>query len=188
MTKTCNECNLEKELELFSPLKKGKYGRRAKCKTCQAKIARLSRAENPAASRTAIQKYRKSHPEVIARRDAKYYIKNKERLNEKTKTWRTDNPEKYAELNRRKERVRRARKFDNGSLPYSEQQVLELHGALCHLCKTEIDLTAPRSPGVDGWENGLHIDHVLPLSKGGADILDNVRPAHGLCNLQKWAN
>jgi len=35
---------------------------------------------------------------------------------------------------------------------------------------------------------GLHIDHVMPLSKGGPDTLENVRPAHGSCNVKKQAN
>jgi len=34
----------------------------------------------------------------------------------------------------------------------------------------------------------LHIDHLVPLAKGGSDTLENVRPAHGICNLRKWAN
>jgi 5-methylcytosine-specific restriction endonuclease McrA len=33
----------------------------------------------------------------------------------------------------------------------------------------------------------LHIDHVYPLSKGGLDTLENVRPSHGKCNIVKWA-
>jgi 5-methylcytosine-specific restriction endonuclease McrA len=31
----------------------------------------------------------------------------------------------------------------------------------------------------------LHIDHVIPISKGGTDTLDNVRPSHAKCNLSK---
>jgi 5-methylcytosine-specific restriction endonuclease McrA len=48
-------------------------------------------------------------------------------------------------------------------------------------------MSAPRKVGQDGWEHGLHIDHVYPLSKGGLDTLENVRPAHGKCNIVKWA-
>lgn len=164
---------------------RGKLGRRSNCKDCEASIARGRRLANPQASRNAVEKYRLSHPEVIARRDAKYYQKYKERQNKKTRQWRKDNPEKYAELNRRKERVRRTRKFENGIEPYTESQVLEFYGTCCHLCGNEIDLNAPRQVGAEGWELGLHIDHLVPISKGGADSLDNVKPSHGKCNLDK---
>lgn len=185
MSKTCNQCNTEKILELFSPSPKGKFGRRAKCKSCEAEIAKARRLQNPQASRDAVEKYRLANPDVIARRDAKYYQKYKERLNKKTKEWRNNNPEKYAELNRRKEHRRRARKFENGSEPYTEKQIIETYGLLCNICKEGINFAAPRKVGLRGWERGFHIDHVVPLSKGGSDTLENVRPTHGKCNLGK---
>lgn len=185
MSKTCKNCNLEKDLENFSPSKKGLLGRRSNCKKCQAQIARQKRLENPEASRAAIKKYRLSHPEVIAARDARYYQKHKEVLREKTKQWRKNNPDKYAEHNRAKEHRRRARKFENGMEDYTEQMVIEAYGADCHICDGPINLEAPRRVGTEGWELGLHLDHVVPLSKGGDDRIENLRPTHGMCNLKK---
>ena len=66
-------------------------------------------------------------------------------------------------------------------------QVLEVYGTDCHICKNPIDLDAPRKVGIPGWERALHIDHVHPLSKGGLDTIENVRPSHGKCNVIKWA-
>jgi 5-methylcytosine-specific restriction endonuclease McrA len=185
MSKTCNSCNVEKSIDFFSPSKKGKLGRRSKCKPCEAEINRARRLENPEASRAAVERYRLSHPQVIARRDARYYQKHKDKKNKQTTQWRKNNPDKYAELNRRKEHIRRARKLNNGQEPYTESQVLSTYGTNCHICDTPINLKAPRKVGVKGWELGLHIDHVVPLVKGGPDSLGNVKPAHGKCNLQK---
>jgi len=70
---------------------------------------------------------------------------------------------------------------------YSELQVIQTYGTNCHICSNPIDFTAPRKVGQTGWEKGLHIDHVYPLSKGGLDTLENVRPSHGQCNVIKWA-
>ena len=70
---------------------------------------------------------------------------------------------------------------------YSDIDVLSTYGLDCHICQTPVDLNAPRKVGQDGWEKGLHIDHVYPLSKGGLDTLENVRPSHGKCNIIKWA-
>ncbi|WP_460381691.1 hypothetical protein [Staphylococcus aureus] len=37
--------------------------------------------------------------------------------------------------------------------------------AICYLCEVPINLTAPRSARQEGWEYGLHLDHVTPISK-----------------------
>ena len=46
-------------------------------------------------------------------------------------------------------------------------------------------MTASRLIGRGNWKLGLHIDHVISLSKNGPDTLANVRPSHALCNLSK---
>lgn len=48
-------------------------------------------------------------------------------------------------------------------------------------------MTAPRRTNIKGFEFGLHIDHVIPLVKGGSHTLENVRPSHAICNLKKGA-
>jgi 5-methylcytosine-specific restriction endonuclease McrA len=49
-------------------------------------------------------------------------------------------------------------------------------------------MSAPRATGKAGWEMGLQIDHIIPIARGGADKLENVKPAHGLCNIKKGAS
>jgi hypothetical protein len=68
---------------------------------------------------------------------------------------------------------------------FSANMVIETYGTDCHLCGGAIDLSAPRTAGKPGWEKSLHIDHVIPLSRGGDDTLENVRPSHGKCNIRK---
>jgi 5-methylcytosine-specific restriction endonuclease McrA len=70
---------------------------------------------------------------------------------------------------------------------YTEAQVLELYGTDCHICSLPIDLDAPRSAWYEGWEMGLQVDHIQPISKQGPDTLSNVRPSHGVCNNKKKA-
>ena len=84
------------------------------------------------------------------------------------------------------QRKRRALKVNNECTAYTETDVLDMYGSNCHICGTSIDLEAPRRTGKgEGWQNGLHIDHLISLSNGGADSLDNVRPSHSLCNMRK---
>ena len=68
---------------------------------------------------------------------------------------------------------------------YTADILIEVYGSGCHICNEPIDLNAPRKVGVEGWQKGLHIDHIIPLSKGGLDTINNVRPAHGECNIRK---
>ncbi len=81
----------------------------------------------------------------------------------------------------------RARKVGVDYGYYTDQDVLDLYGAICHICNEDIDLNSPRKCGDPGWEKGLHIDHVHPISRGGADTIENVRPSHGRCNVIKNA-
>lgn len=104
-------------------------------------------------------------------------IIRKEEINRLRRDWRFRTP------NAR----RHFRRNDSEPGNYSEQDVLNTYGTNCHICLEPIDLSAPRKCGDEGWERGLHIDHVYPLSKGGSDSLDNVRPSHGQCNVRKWA-
>lgn len=97
---------------------------------------------------------------------------------------RANNLDKVRARERAKNRKRRA----SHSVSYNELQVIATYGIDCNICGLEIDFMAPRKCGIPGWENGLHIDHLLPISKGGPDMLENVRPTHALCNLTKYAN
>ena len=68
---------------------------------------------------------------------------------------------------------------------YSLYEVFIVHGGNCHICGMQIDFSAPRSSRFPGWEYGLQLDHVIPLTKGGSDQLINVKPSHGFCNRAK---
>jgi len=61
----------------------------------------------------------------------------------------------------------------------ADQLVAEM-GATCRICHKEIDMTVPRTSKM-----GLTVDHIIPLSKGGQDTLDNMQPAHWICNVKK---
>lgn len=111
----------------------------------------------------------------------------RQELKENHDKWVEKNPERHKELIRNGSRKRRALILGNGSSPYTEFEVLDTYGKDCHICEKAIDLNAPRQVGKDGWEKGLHIDHLIPILKGGSDTLENVRPSHGLCNISKGA-
>ncbi len=58
--------------------------------------------------------------------------------------------------------------------------VLATHGNVCHLCGQPVRLdVGPNHP------HAYQVDHLIPLIRGGVDTVDNMRPAHRLCNLTK---
>lgn len=125
-----------------------------------------------------------------------YYQNNKETLRAKSKQYRLDNAEIWKQVKagyRRRNpekvqadrRIRYMRKYGGRHKYYTVQEVLDLYGSNCHICGKPIDLEAPRQTSKPGYEQGLHIDHVIRLADGGDDVIANVRPAHGLCNQKK---
>jgi 5-methylcytosine-specific restriction endonuclease McrA len=134
--------------------------------------------------RLANNAYRKERYDLNQRDYKKaYYQANKELYELRRKKYIFENPDYRASEDRR----RRAKIAENGYEPYTLQQVLDTYGTSCHLCEDIIDLDLPRQSGTPGWQMGLHIDHVVPIAKGGPDTLDNVRPSHAICNLSKGA-
>ena len=54
------------------------------------------------------------------------------------------------------------------------QHVIDRDGMVCQLCGGDIE-----------DESDLHIDHAIPVSKGGSPELSNLQATHAKCNLQK---
>jgi hypothetical protein len=100
-----------------------------------------------------------------------FKLKNKRNLNKEKKLARW----------RKREALRLGGKHEN----YSLKDILDKYGEICHICNKKIDLSLPRKCGQIGWEYSLHLDHVIPLSLGGDDTINNVKPSHALCNLKK---
>ena len=124
--------------------------------------------------------------EANAKRRREYYAKNSKRVYEINRRWASKNQDKVRAYSRHMASKRKALKKQNGHSPYTNEEVFELYGIDCHICKKPIDFNAPRQAYIaDGWELGLQFDHLISLSKGGPDTLENIRPSHALCNIRK---
>lgn len=51
----------------------------------------------------------------------------------------------------------------------------------CHLCGGDIDYTLTHPAPMS-----FVVDHIIPLSRGGTDDIDNKAAAHRLCNGRKY--
>jgi 5-methylcytosine-specific restriction endonuclease McrA len=157
----------------------------------QSEIKLLSKAEK---NRARVKAWRKANPDKWHLQQKKYREKhpeankiwvesNREKVRQYKKKWDQANPDSLTEKTNR----RRARKLQVEVEKFTQNQVLETYGTACHICQGDIDLKAPRRTNIKGFEFGLHIDHVVPLAKGGSHTLANSRPAHAICNLKKGA-
>ena len=106
---------------------------------------------------------------------------NRDKVRKKNTKWRKNNKEYFLVYGHK----RRALKKGLNHSPYTLKEVLDSYGKNCHLCNLPINLQASKVFGTLGWENSLHIDHVIPLARGGSDSLENVRPSHAICNSKK---
>ena len=107
-------------------------------------------------------------------------IKSKEpKYKEAEKRWRKANPDKVHN-NKHRHRVKGGKHRS-----YTRRQIINRDGYNCYLCNLPVDLQANHVQGQPGWELYPHIEHVIPLSRGGDDTLENVKLSHAICNINK---
>jgi hypothetical protein len=110
------------------------------------------------------------HKEVIAGKQAERYRNNPEPKDERTKAWKDANPL----LMRLHGQNRRSRIAGDKLSQGIVDQLWALQRGKCACCKQPL--------GSD-----FHLDHVLPLARGGTNTDDNVQLLRSLCNRQKHA-
>jgi 5-methylcytosine-specific restriction endonuclease McrA len=59
--------------------------------------------------------------------------------------------------------------------PVLKSRVWERDGGICHICKLPAD------------PNGWHLEHIVPIARGGVHTYSNVAVSHPACNLAKGA-
>jgi 5-methylcytosine-specific restriction endonuclease McrA len=140
------------------------------------------RAANLEKIRVREQQYAAPHREANKTRMRAYYAEHREEVRQKVKAWKAANPKKvragnkaWEAANPEKVRARRARRRarENNAPRVERFTVLEIAERdrwVCHLCHKKVTRTT--------WS----IDHLTPLSRGGAHTRDNVALAHVLCN------
>jgi len=107
-------------------------------------------------------------------KEAAYRAANRKTLQERQRLSRLRNPTPFRHRERAKGMIRRAIKRGVFAEAVSPATVFELAGGICGICGSAIDPS-------EKW----HVDHIEPLSKGGAHTYDNVQPSHAQCNLAK---
>lgn len=201
VSKECTRCKTIKPLESFSINRRDKSGRQPKCKDCNAKYA----AENSEREKQrAHDHYWKDHeytlvhrkelrqrPEARAKKaeqDKKYYEENKEKIQNRYRTWSRSNRDSLNEyhrnwyqeniehariLNRAKGHRRRLNCLRNGNNTLTSDQVREIieSSTQCYYCLKNCE--------------ELSLDHVVPISRGGQNCIENIVSCCKSCNSSK---
>jgi hypothetical protein len=168
------------------------YGRRRHQETpeYQKQRSQRYRDENKEAVAARVRRWQQANRERVAENGRRWQQENPERVAAKSRRWRRENPERNAENVRlwneaNRDRVatykanRRAREAEAGVLRLSAGQLdakYAFWGNRCYICgRDDVPLT---------------LDHVKPVSAGGASMLCNYRPACQPCNSskrQRWS-
>ena len=196
-SKICTICNQEKSIELFYFYKhRQKHGIR--CIECLNKQSRDYKLKNKEKVTIAHKKYylenkkekkeyAEKNKEKIATRQKKYREDNKESIRESMRKYHLENKEYLLQkkkeylktpigkaCHKNKEYNRRTIKKD-GDVKTEQLLKLQQNAKVCYWC------------GVNLKNIKVHIDHYVPLSKGGQHTMSNLVVSCSICNQKKHA-
>lgn len=191
--KRCGMCGASKPLGEFHRRTGASDGRQTRCKTCvrdadsvrpprDPRVVKAYRERNRGRIRAAsVARYRRNAAEARAGALSRYYanreraarnnrrwrMANRARVALNFKAWAQENPAAVKALRQR----RRARKLGAPGWYTAEQLEARVafYGHRCAYCGGPFE----------------HVDHVVPLSRGGSNWPANLRPACKACNLSK---
>lgn len=117
-------------------------------------------------------RYRSMNREKVIARGAKYRAENKDKVRASGKLWRSKNLE-YLRLNQHRRRARMRNSIGKISRGLKEK-LFKLQKGRCPCC------------GLALGEN-YHLDHIMPLARGGSNTDDNIQLLRAICNRRKSA-
>lgn len=156
----CKKCKQFLPVDKFWRCPGNSDGLQSWCKTC-------TRASNP--------EYRKNY-------NKQYAETHREQMHVYAQRWYTNHPEHAKEYRMRRPEVhvsarhrRRARIAGNGGIVTSEElkALFEFYEYTCLAC------------GMNGPDIKLEPDHIIPISLGGLNIIENLQPLCEKCNERK---
>lgn len=118
------------------------------------------------------RKYREENPEIEFRKQQKYRETHKEKLYLKGKKYREEHRDYF--YNKARERKLAEKQVSDGTVTLEYEAFLfDEQNGKCAYC------------GCDLNESGKHLDHIIPISRGGLHTAHNVHWTCPTCNLSK---
>ena len=163
--KTCFRCETEKDSAEFGILKSSVDGLQRQCKPCINLYQANYNMAHPDKKIANAKKYRTTHAQQKAQYAKGYVQTHREQINCINAKYKKAHPEKIREINMR----RRARLALNGVFVILDKDFRRLIQQPCFYC----------------GQDSKHIDHLIPISRGGRHSIGNLVSACVECNLSK---
>jgi 5-methylcytosine-specific restriction endonuclease McrA len=193
-TKACYICarELPATSEFFTRDKTREDGLHPYCKTCRNEKRSKERHSNPNAQEKDRERARQWFYENRERARAKtkeLYHANREERIKQTRQWREQNPERYRANNANRypkyytehreeyrawvrNRRARQRQAPGKHTPADIEHLYDQQQGKCAYCQCSL-------------QNGYHVDHIVPLARGGSNDPSNLALACASCNKSK---
>ena len=171
--KECSKCNKEKLLSEFYKDKRKKDGHFSMCKGC----IKDNMVEYRYSNKEKHKEWRDKNKELIRLRNKKFYNENKDKIRKQNSEYkRTDVGVVVSTLTRQRYRDAVCSTDDGTVTTESLLNLREEQNHKCYHCGKELDYETSKA---------VHLDHLVPLSKGGTHTISNVRWSCAYCNLSK---
>lgn len=169
-TRQCvGPCGLRKDLAQFGADKGGTLGRRSECKECRAAYEALRYARDGEKRRAAIRDARRANPDKAREQDRKRYERDKEKRLALAK----------AHTHKRRTRIKGG-VWERG---VTDIALRKRDGDKCCYCSKIMSFTP--LTGHQYNPDRATVEHVVPISKGGAHTMDNTKLACWECNIRR---
>lgn len=183
--KICLSCGETKAFSEFHKHPATKDGCQSQCKKCKTAYAREWQKANSEKYKNNQQEWRRANSEKQKEACRKWHKANSEKHKKLSREWRKLNPERvqeYRKINSEKilacARKRKALKkgADGSHTEKDIDKIFRNQGGVCNTCGKKLTYYRKKR---------YHVDHIIPLAKGGSNWPDNLQLLCPACNQSK---
>lgn len=168
MDKTCRKCGQTLPPDQFEC-------QRATCKPCRFAQSSDWHKAHPDKRKIYSAKWSAANASLKARLSREWRVAHREEVRGYKRDWAAEHPEAITLYNRQARLQRRARLARVASELVDPREVYRRSGGICGICGAAVSVET------------FHVDHIIPISRGGPHVYANTQAAHPLCNIRKNA-